>query len=154
MHIYSVTQNRATSSLLNSKKESNLSFENLINKQTPQIPSTTKPSFASLGPSSPDSVKNAWIKASMDTNLNGYGKTSKGEFNHISAMLTLQSRQIYKDGNADFLGDSVFSAISATEKALDLLNNPSNARFHTNSADESKEKAFYETFLKYLKEIK
>lgn len=111
-------------------------------------------SFDSLAPNAPGNVKDAWEKAEQETGTNGFGKGADGKLTHISAMRALQIEQRLTKGHSDFLGDTKESAIEAAQRALDRMTSSLWASSSAGTAElHTKEKGFYEAFLKNLGEI-
>ena len=96
-----------------------------------------------LGPSAPDKVKNAWMKAEEESGVNGYGMDSEGKFSQITALFAMSVENMANGKGQDILGCTVDSAKSTVQKALDRLGIPQNDL-------EKKEKFFYEAFLRLL----
>ena len=96
-----------------------------------------------LGPSAPSEVKDAWNKAEEASGVNGYGMNSKGMLTQISKLFAMSVESAYNGGGRDILGNTVYSAKTTVQKALDRLGIPQNN-------EEKKEKSFYENFLRYL----
>lgn len=96
-----------------------------------------------LGPSAPDKVRNAWVKAEAESGVNGYGMDSEGKLTQITALFAMSVESMVSGKGQDILGNSVVSAKSTVQKALDRLGIPRNDK-------EKKEKLFYEAFLRLL----
>lgn len=96
-----------------------------------------------LGPSAPDNVKDAWIKAEAESGANGYGMDSEGKFTQITALFAMSVENMVNGKGQDVLGSTVDSAKAAVQKALDRLGIPQDD-------NEKKEKLFYEAFLRLL----
>lgn len=104
----------------------------------------------------PESVRKAWLEAAEETGINGMGMNQKGMLTHISQLMAERILK-WSRGETDHsnvLGDTVESAIQATEDALYDLNNPLEGE-STKSIEiqrlHMQEKAFYEVFLAKLK---
>ena len=96
-----------------------------------------------LGPLAPDEVKDAWNKAESESGVNGYGMESTGKLTQISELFAMSIVSARNGGGRDILGNTVSSARTAVQKALEKLGIPENN-------EEKKEKFFYEAFLRYL----
>lgn len=96
-----------------------------------------------LAPSAPNEVKDAWNKAEKESGVNGYGMDSGGKLTHLSKLFTMSMESAYNGGGRDILGNTVYSAKTAVQKALDRLGIPQNN-------EEKREKFFYESFLRFL----
>lgn len=96
-----------------------------------------------LGPSAPNEVKDAWNKAEKESGINGYGMDSGGKLTCLTKLFAMSMVSAYNGGGRDILGDTVYSAKTAVQKALDRLGIPQNS-------EEKKEKFFYEAFLRFL----
>ena len=132
-------------------------FDDLINKDASAYNKAQRKNddaFKSLGPNAPSSVKEAWDKASKETGVNGFGLDKNGKLTHISQLLAKQMSQILYTGRCDVLGNSKESAINAINEALHNIKNPLASNTDSNIIKhKNKEREFYESFLKYLKEI-
>lgn len=81
--------------------------------------------FFSVGANAPESVKKAWLEAANETGANGLGMLQNGMLGHISQMTVHRFYAWHNNENcSDILGNTVESAIKATEKALYDLDNP------------------------------
>lgn len=112
-------------------------------------------SFALAGATAPQSVKDAWMETVKEVGVNGLGMTANGS-THITEMHMQQVIANYWGvlNSANILGDSVQSAVRATQKALYDLNHPLEPG-RVGSMEEQqarvKEREFYTTFLEKLK---
>lgn len=96
-----------------------------------------------LGPLAPNEVKDAWNKAEKVSGINGYGMDSGGKLTCLTNLFAMSLVSAYNGGGRDILGNTVYSAKTAVQKALDRLGIPQNN-------EEEKEKIFYESFLRFL----
>mgnify|MGYP006964308314 CR=1 FL=1 len=96
-----------------------------------------------LGPLAPNEVKDALNKAEKVSGINGYGMDSGGKLTSLSKLFAMSMESAYNGGGRDILGNTVHSAKTAVQKALDRLGIPQNN-------EEEKEKIFYESFLRFL----
>ncbi len=115
---------------------------NAASTQT-NMPSRSFNGLDVLGPSVPDNVRNAWIKAEAESGTNGYGMDSEGKFTQITALFAMSIENMVNGKGQDILGSTVDSAKTAVQKALDRVGIPRNDK-------EKKEKLFYEAFLRLL----
>lgn len=113
-------------------------------------------SFELAGATAPQSVKDAWMETVKAVGVNGLGMTSNGS-THITQMHIQQVIANYwgVPNSANILGNSVESAIRATQKALYDLEHPLEPN-KVSSVEEQqayvKEREFYTTFLENLQE--
>ncbi len=111
--------------------------------------------FALAGATAPQSVKDAWMETVKEVGVNGLGMTANGS-THITEMHMQQVIANYWGvlNSANILGDSVQSAVRATQKALYDLDHPLEPG-RVGSMEEQqarvKEREFYTTFLEKLK---
>ena len=96
-----------------------------------------------LGPLAPNEVKDAWNKAEKVSGINGYGMASGGKLTCLTNLFAMSMESAYNGGGRDILGNTVYSAKTAVQRALDRLGIPQNN-------EEEKEKIFYESFLRFL----
>lgn len=96
-----------------------------------------------LGPSVPENVRDAWMKAEAESGVNGYGMDSEGKLTQITTLFAMSIENMVNGKGQDILGSTVDSAKTAVQKALDRLGIPQNNK-------EKKEKLFYEAFLRLL----
>ncbi len=96
-----------------------------------------------LGPSAPDKVKDAWMKAEEESGTNGYGMNSEGMLTQITTLFAMSIENMVNGKGQDVLGTTVDSARAAVQRALGRLGIPQNDK-------EKKEKLFYEAFLRLL----
>ncbi len=104
-----------------------------------------------LGPNAPEQVKKAWIEAAEEVGVDGFGRTSDGKMNHLSAMFVASVVQRNATGKVDVLGNTVSSAIKAAQEALNYLNNPLSKRSSDVDGYVNQEKQFYQSFISKLK---
>ena len=112
--------------------------------------------FDLAGSKAPQSVKDAWMETVKEVGVNGLGMTSNGS-THITQMHIQQVIANYwgVPDSANILGNSVQSAIRATQKALydfDHPLEPNKARSVEEQQALAKEREFYITFLENLEE--
>lgn len=96
-----------------------------------------------LGPSAPDKVKDAWMKAEEETGVNGYGMNGEGMLTQITMLFAMSIENMVNGGGRDILGNTVDSAKAVVQRALERLEIPQNEK-------EKKEQLFYEAFLYFL----
>ena len=98
-----------------------------------------------LGSEAPNEVKEAWNKAEKECGINGYGYgvNSGGKLTCLTSLFAMSLVSAYNGGGRDILGNTVYSAKAAVQKALDSLGIPQDSK-------EKKEKFFYESFLRFL----
>ncbi len=96
-----------------------------------------------LGSSAPDKVRDAWMKAEAESGVDGYGMDSGGKLTQITALFAMSMESAYNGRGRDILGNTVHSAKTAVQKAIDRLGIPQNSM-------EKEEKLFYESFLRFL----
>lgn len=79
----------------------------------------------SAGPNAPQSVKDAWMETVKEVGVNGLGETKNGR-THITDMHIQQIIAHYYglSNSTDILGNSVESAMRATQKALYDFDHP------------------------------
>lgn len=111
--------------------------------------------FNLAGAKAPQSVKDAWMETVKEVGVNGLGMTSDGS-THITQMHIQQVIANYWGvlNSANILGDSVQSAVQATQKALYDLDHPlepGNVRSMEEQQARIKGREFYTTFLEKLK---
>ena len=74
--------------------------------------------FGMIGPNAPQDVKDAWMEAAKEVNVNGMGIKKNGMLSHISQMMVQRlNKQLNGEGdvdNIDILGNTTESAIQAT----------------------------------------
>ena len=89
--------------------------------------------FDMVGPNAPQDVKDAWMEAAKEVNANGLGIRGNGMMSHISQMMVQRLNKILKGEteNIDILGNTVQSAIRATEQALYDLDHPRAPAYRT-----------------------
>lgn len=107
---------------------------------------TNKKSFDGLdilGPAAPNEVKDAWNKAEKECGVNGYGMDAGGKLTCLTELFAISLENAYNGGGRNILGNTVHSAKTAVQKALDRLGIPQNSK-------EKKENFFYESFLRFL----
>lgn len=96
-----------------------------------------------LGPSAPNEVKEAWNKAEKETGVNGMAMNSEGMLTQLTKLFVMSIENGYNGGGRDVLGNSVYSARTAVQTALERLGIPQNN-------EEKKEESFYKAFLSFL----
>ena len=111
----------------------------------------------SAGPNAPQSVKDAWMETVKEVGVNGLGETKNGR-THITQMYIQQAIANYYGllHSNDILGNSVESAIRATQKALydfDHPLEPGKVRSMEEQQARMKEREFYTVFLEKLKRL-
>lgn len=109
------------------------------------------------GPNAPQSVKDAWMETTKEIGLNGLGETKNGR-THITQMYIQQAIANYWGtlNSANILGDSVESAIRATQKALYDFDHPLEPNKVRNIEEQQarvKERQFYVSFLEKLQKL-
>ena len=113
--------------------------------------------FEMVGPHAPQDVKDAWMEAAKEVNANGLGIRGNGMMSHISQMMVQRLNKILKGEteNIDILGNTVQSAIRATEQALYDLDHPRAPAYRTIEAEHAriKEREFYVAFLEKLEKL-
>ena len=116
--------------------------------------------FGMIGPNAPQDVKDAWMEAAKEVNVNGMGIKKNGMLSHISQMMVQRlNKQLNGEGdvdNIDVLGNTTESAIQATSQALYDLDHP---REYVPKSIEvqracMKEREFYVAFLEKLEKLK
>lgn len=111
--------------------------------------------FASVGANAPEEVKQAWMEAAKETGVNGLGIFGNGMLTHLSKMM-VQRAENWINGigeTNDILGNTVQSAIRATEQALYDLDHPlspDSIKSIEVQRQQVKERAFYQLFLDKL----
>ena len=112
--------------------------------------------FDLVGAKAPQSVKDAWMETVDEVGVNGLGMTSNGSTHitelHIQQVIAHYWGQDY----TNILGDSVQSAIRATQKALydfDHPLEPGKVRSMEEQQARMKEREFYAVFLEKLKRL-
>ena len=113
--------------------------------------------FDMVGPNAPEEVKQAWMEAAKEVNANGLGIRGNGMMSHISQMMVQRLNKMLKGEteNFDILGNTVQSAIRATEQALYDLDHPLAPSYRTIEAEHAriKEREFYAAFLEKLEKL-
>ena len=113
--------------------------------------------FDMVGPNAPQDVKDAWVEAAKEVSANGLGIRGNGMMSHISQMMIQRLNKILKGEteNIDILGNTVQSAIKATEQALYDLDHPRAPAYRTIEAEHAriKEREFYAAFLEKLEKL-
>ncbi len=113
--------------------------------------------FEMVGPNAPQEVKDAWMEAAKEVNANGLGIRGNGMMSHISQMMVQRLNKMLKGEteNFDILGNTVESAIRATEKALYDLDHPLAPAYRSIEAEQAriKEREFYTAFLERLEKL-
>lgn len=113
--------------------------------------------FDMVGPNAPQNVKDAWMGAAKEVNVNGLGIRGNGMMSHISQMMVQRLNKMLKGetGNFDILGNTVESAIQATKQALYNLDNPLAPAYRSIEAEQAriKEREFYVAFLEKLEKL-
>lgn len=114
--------------------------------------------FESVGPTAPESVKNAWMQAAEETGVNGYGIRSNGMLSHISQMLVMQMQKRLSGAQNynDILGSTVESALQAAKQALYALEHPldpTQPKSEEVKQHKEKEKEFYASFIEKLEQL-
>ncbi len=111
--------------------------------------------FEMVGPNAPQEVKDAWMNAAKEVNANGLGIQGNGKVSHISQMMVQRLNKMFKGEteNFDILGNTVESAILATERTLYNLDRPLATAYRSIEAEQArgKEWEFYTAFLERLK---
>lgn len=113
--------------------------------------------FSMVGANAPESVKKAWLEAANETGANGLGMSQNGMLGHISQLMVQRFYAWHNSENgSDILGNTVESAIKATEKALYDLDNPLDPN-EKKSIEVQKlrmqERQFYTAFLDKLRNL-
>lgn len=132
-------------------------FDNLISKSMSSNEKSynkDEDTFKKIAPNAPSSVKEAWNKATKETGVNGFGIGEDGKLTHISQLYVMSSNKLLLTGHfGDIFGNSKESAINAVSEALYNVNNPLVPSTDPKIINhKNKEKAFYEAFIRYLKE--
>ena len=109
------------------------------------------------GPNAPQSVKDAWMETTKEIGLNGLGETKNGR-THITDMHMQQIIANYYGllHSDDILGESVESAIRATQKALYDFDHPLEPNRVISMEERQalvKERQFYVSFLEKLEKL-
>ena len=109
------------------------------------------------GPNAPQSVKDAWIETVKEVGVNGLGETKNGR-THITDMHMQQIIANYYGllHSDDILGESVESAIRATQKALYDFDHPLEPNRVISIEEQQalvKERQFYVSFLEKLEKL-
>ena len=109
------------------------------------------------GPNAPQSVKDAWMETVKEVGVNGLGETKNGRTHitdmHVQQVIANYYGLLHSD---DILGDSVESAIRATQKALydfDHPLEPNKVRSIEEQQARVKERQFYVSFLEKLQTL-
>lgn len=112
--------------------------------------------FNLVGGKAPQSVKDAWMETVNEVGVNGLGMTSNGS-THITQLHIQQVIANYWGMDyTNILGNSVQSAIRATQKALydfDHPLEPGKVRSMEEQQARMKEREFYTVFLEKLKRL-
>ena len=112
--------------------------------------------FKLVGSNAPQSVKDAWMETVKEVGINGLGMTSNGS-THITQMHIQQViAHYYGRDYTNILGNSVQSAIQATQKALYDFDNPlepNKVRSLEEQQARIKEREFYVAFLERLEKL-
>lgn len=112
--------------------------------------------FDLVGGKAPQSVKDAWMETVKEVGVNGLGMTSNGS-THITQLHIQQVIANYWGMDyTNILGNSVQSAIRATQKALydfDHPLEPGKVRSMEEQQARMKEREFYTVFLEKLKRL-
>lgn len=106
--------------------------------------------FNALGPNTTEQVKFAWDRAEQEVGVTGYGVEGYNKLTYINAMVTLKVQDFITNQRNDFLGSTVASAITATKKALFLLEN---SNLNNDPEAYRQERAFYNAFLNNLQKL-
>ena len=113
--------------------------------------------FEMVGRNAPQGVKDAWMEAAKEVNANGMGIRGNGMMSHISQMMVQRLNKMFKGEteNFDILGNTVESAILATEQALYNLDHPLAPAYRSLEAEQArlKEREFYTAFLERLEKL-
>ncbi|MDE6949911.1 MAG: hypothetical protein K2P64_03195 [Lachnospiraceae bacterium] len=113
--------------------------------------------FEMVGRNAPQNVKDAWMEAAKEVNANGMGIRGNGMMSHISQMMVQRLNKMFKGEteNFDILGNTVESAILATEQALYNLDHPLAPAYRSLEAEQArlKEREFYTAFLERLEKL-
>ncbi len=131
------------------KKDFNITRKAQISDEYTQNLMYINAGFNALGPNAPESVKQAWDRAEQEIGVTGYGVEGYNKLKYINAMVTLKVQDYISNQKNDFLGNSVATAITATRKALFLLEN-SNLSNTQDPDAYRQERAFYNAFLNNL----
>lgn len=126
--------------------EINFNTKYHINSHNNGAAKKTRKSFNGLdilGSAAPSKVKEAWNKAENESGVNGMAMNSDGMLTQLTQLFVMSVENAHNGGGRDILGDSVYSAKEAVQKALNRLGIPKNS-------EEKKEKFFYEAFLRFL----
>lgn len=113
--------------------------------------------FDMVGPHAPQEVKDAWMEAAKEVNVNGAGIKKNGMMSHISQMMVQRCTKMLR-GETDYsniLGSTVGSAIWATKQALYDLDHPLAPAYRSIEAEQAriKEREFYVSFLEKLEKL-
>ena len=111
----------------------------------------------SAGPNAPQSVKDAWMETVKEVGVNGLGETKNGR-THITDMHIQQIIAHYYglSNSTDILGNSVESAMRATQKALYDFDHPLEPNRVISIEEQQalvKERQFYVSFLEKLEKL-
>lgn len=113
--------------------------------------------FEMVGRNAPQNVRDAWMEAAKEVNANGMGIRGNGMMSHISQMMVQRLNKMFKGETEDFdiLGNTVESAILATEQALYNLDHPLAPAYRSLEAEQArlKEREFYTAFLERLEKL-
>lgn len=134
--------------------------------------------FETAAPNAPQSVQNAWNKATADVGVSGFGISSDGDFSYVPQIMATQAKEAlisqYRAGvfsvdgkvdseklrewsaqhKMDYLGDTVSSAKEACKNVLNNLENPGSGSWTAATSEQlEKERTFYTRFLTYLNQI-
>ncbi|MDE5910106.1 MAG: hypothetical protein K2H52_15390 [Lachnospiraceae bacterium] len=114
--------------------------------------------FAYVGANAPEEVKLAWMEAAKEAGVNGLGMSENGMLTHLSKMMVQRVENWMNgiDRTNDILGDTVQSAIRATQQALYDLDHPLSPESLKSIEVQGllvKERAFYQLFLDKLRAL-
>ncbi|MDE7286166.1 MAG: hypothetical protein K2N55_04905, partial [Lachnospiraceae bacterium] len=106
----------------------------------------------------PEEVKLAWMEAAKEAGVNGLGMSENGMLTHLSKMMVQRVENWMNgiDRTNDILGDTVQSAIRATQQALYDLDHPLSPESLKSIEVQGllvKERAFYQLFLDKLRAL-
>lgn len=143
------------------KAEKNTKFETMgfmeavAEKMAQDVNDFDEKSFSSVGANAPEEVKKAWMDAAKEIGVNGLGMSGNGMLTHLSKMMVqrLENRMNGIGGTNDLLGNTVQSAIRATEQALYNLDHSlssENLKSIDVQRQHMKEREFYQSFLEKL----
>ncbi len=113
--------------------------------------------FGMVGPNAPQEVEDAWMDAAKEVNANGLGIRGNGMMSHISQMMVQRFNKMLRGEteNIDILGNTVESAIRATEQALYDLDHPLAPAYRSIEVEQARirEREFYVAFLEKLERL-